>query len=97
MKPERTCGFCLTWPGVYAHMAKIYRIELDDFDLGQVIDGLEVHAEAWEKTAAYHRTGESPGGVLVEACRDAEEAETIAADYREIISKICEQRSKQDE
>src|SRR6185436_12274744 len=47
-------------------MSKKYRIELDGFDLGQVLDGLEVRADAWMKTARYHRTGESPRDILVE-------------------------------
>jgi len=72
-----------------------YKIELDEFDLGQVLDGLEVRATAWEKTAVYHRTGESPPDVIVEECRDVEEAEKIAAHYRSVIAKICEQRGVQ--
>lgn len=77
-------------------MAKIYRIELDDLDLGQVIDGLEARAVAWEKTAEYHRTGELPTDILVEECRDAEEAASIASHYREILEKITRQRGNQD-
>jgi hypothetical protein len=72
-----------------------FRIELDELDLGQILDGLEVRAEVWEKTAAYYRTGESPSGVLVEECRDAEEAEKIVTHYRSIIAKIREQREAQ--
>ena len=70
-----------------------YRIELDEFDLGQLLDGLESRAAIWEKTAKYHRTGESD--VFIEECRDAEEAERIAAHYRSIISKIRNQREAQ--
>jgi hypothetical protein len=76
-------------------MKKIYRIELDDFDLGQVIDGLEIRAQAWEATAHYHRTGESPEGVSVEGCRDVEEAATLAGRYRRILEKISAQRERQ--
>lgn len=76
-------------------MQKIYRIELDDFDLGQLLDGLEARAEAWEKTADYHRTGESPADFIVEECNDADEAEKILAHYRSIISKIQKQREAQ--
>ena len=65
-------------------------IELDDFDLGQVLDGLEVRAVAWEKTAEFYRTGKAD--VLVEECRDETEAEKIAAHYRSIITKIRNQR-----
>lgn len=72
-----------------------FRIELDELDLGQIIDGLEMRAEAWETTAAYHRSGESRAGLLVEECRGAEEAEKIAAHYRSIIAKIREQREAQ--
>ena len=72
-----------------------YRIELDELDLGQVLDGLEVRAAAWEKTAVYHRTGQSPPDMIVEECRDADEAEKIATHYRSIISKICKQREAQ--
>lgn len=69
-----------------------YRIELNELDLGQVLDGLEVRAIAWEKTAVFHRTGESPDDIFVEECRDAEEAEKIAAHYRSIIENIRKQR-----
>lgn len=72
-----------------------YKIELDEFDLGQVLDGLEIRATAWKKTAVYHRTGESPPDVIVEECCDADEAEKIAAHYHSIISKICSQREVQ--
>jgi hypothetical protein len=76
-------------------MKKTYRIELDDFDLGQVLDGLEIRAEAWEKTADYHRTGESPPDFIVEECNDAEEADRIASHYRSIIAKIRKQQEEQ--
>jgi hypothetical protein len=76
-------------------MRKVYRIELDEFDLGQLIDGLEVRAEAWEKTADYYRTGEVPDDFIVEECHGAEEAKKIAAHYRSIIAKILTQRGAQ--
>lgn len=74
-------------------MAKRYRIELDDNDLGQLLDGLEARAEAWEKTADYLRTDEMPEGelFLIEECSDAEEADGIAEHYRSIIRKIRNQ------
>jgi hypothetical protein len=76
-------------------MQKIYRIGLDDFDLGQLLDGLEARAVAWDKTADYHRTGESPPDFIVEECNGANEAENISAHYRSIISKIQKQREAQ--
>ena len=76
-------------------MSKIYRIELDALDLGQLLDGLEARAEAWEKTAAYHRTGEAPPDFIVEECNDADEASGIAGHYRSIIAKIRKQQEAQ--
>ena len=76
-------------------MQKTYRIELNDLDLGQLLDGLDARAEAWEQTADYHRTGKSPEGFVVEECTDEDEADKIAAHYRSIISKIQEQREAQ--
>lgn len=78
-------------------MAKIYRIELDDLDLGQLLDGLESRAESWEKTADYLRAEEMPGGdfFLIEECSDPEEADGIAEHYRSIIAKIQEQMEGQ--
>lgn len=76
-------------------MPKKYRIELDDLDLGQLLDGLDVRAVAWEKTADFHRTGESPADFIVEECTDADEAGKIAAHYRSIIYKIQKQREAQ--
>jgi len=76
-------------------MCKTYHIELDALDLGQLLDGLEARADAWEKTADYHRTGQSPPDFLVEECSDAGEADKIAQHYRSIISKIHEQMELQ--
>jgi hypothetical protein len=72
-------------------MPKRYRIELEQMDLGQLLDGLDSRAAAWEKTAAYHRTGQSPTDFIVEECTDAVEAEKIAAHYRAIIAKVRSQ------
>jgi hypothetical protein len=76
-------------------MPKKYRIELDGLDLGQVLDGLEIRTEAWEKTANYHRTGESPPDFIVEECNNADEADRIANHYRSIIVKIRKQMEAQ--
>ena len=76
-------------------MPKKYHIELDDLDLGQVLDGLKIRAEAWEKTAGYHRTGESPPDFIVEECNDADEADSIVNHYRSIIAKIQKQQEEQ--
>ena len=76
-------------------MSKIYRIELDGFDLGQLLGGLDARADACEKTATYHRTGGLPPDYIVEECYDADEADKIAAHYRSIIAKIREQQEEQ--
>jgi len=70
-----------------------FTIELDDFDLGQVLDGLEARAAIWEKTAEFHRTGKADA--IVEECRDEAEAEKIAEHYQSIIAKIRKQREAQ--
>jgi hypothetical protein len=76
-------------------MDKTYRIELDALDLGQLIDGLEIRADSWAKTAEYHRTGASPAGFIVEECSGLHEADRIAAHYHSIIAKIQQQREAQ--
>src|SRR4051812_44522679 len=79
-------------------MRKLYTIKLDDFDLGQALDGLNARAEAWEKTADYMRTGATPGGEIfvIEECDDAEEADKIAEHYRSIIDNLEKQMGEQD-
>ena len=81
--------------GIRRAMKKIYRSELDDFDLGQLLDGLQSRAKAWERTANYHRTGEPSADFIVEECNDADEADNISAHHRSIISKIQKQREAQ--
>jgi len=76
-------------------MKKTYRIELDDFDLSQLLDGLEARAEVREKTADYHRSGGSPPDFIVEECNNADEADRIANHYRSIIAKIRKQQEEQ--
>jgi hypothetical protein len=74
-------------------MAPTYRIELDDLDLGQILDGMEIRAESWEKTAEYLRTEKLPDGefFIVEECSKPDEAEAIAEHYRSIVRKIRSQ------
>lgn len=78
-------------------MATIYRIELNDLDLGQLLDGLETRAESWERTAEYLRTETMPEGevFVVEECSNPEEADDIAEHYRSIIQKIESQMEAQ--
>ena len=78
-------------------MAKNYRIELDELDLGQLLDGLEARAESWERTADYLRTDQMPDGELfiIEECSDADEADGIAKHFRSIVGKISTQMEGQ--
>jgi ATP-dependent exoDNAse (exonuclease V) beta subunit len=76
-------------------MARLVIVKLDDNDLGQILEGLEARAEAWEKTADYHRTGESPSDFIVEESSDEHEANGIARHYRSIIAKIRKQQEEQ--
>lgn len=78
-------------------MAKKYRIELDEHDLGQLLDGLEIRAESWKRTAEYLRSGDMPEGepFVIEECSDEEEADEIAAHYEAIIKNIQSQMEAQ--
>ena len=76
-------------------MQKIYRIQINAHDLGQLLDGLEALAEAWEKTAVYHRNGKSPPDFIIEESNGADEADGIANHYRSIIAKIQKQMEEQ--
>ncbi len=78
-------------------MRKNYTIQLDDFELGQLLDGLEIRAEAWEKTAHYLLHGDLPDGepFIIEECNRPEEAEQIAEHYRSIVSAIRQQMEAQ--
>jgi hypothetical protein len=75
---------------------KEYVIRLSAFDLGQLMDGLEVRARAWRDTATYLRTGAAPSeDFVMEECRDAEEAERLAAHYERIMDGILAQQHEQ--
>jgi hypothetical protein len=76
-------------------MSKTYLLRLDGHDLGQILDGLEIRAEAWEKTVDYHHTAESPPVFIVEECNNADEASRIENHYRSIIAKIRKQQEEQ--
>ena len=80
---------------VLSSMRKSYTIQLDDRDLFQLLDGLELRAESWERTAEYLRTGYVDGDFIVEECSKPEEADDIAAHYRTIVAKIRQQMEAQ--
>ena len=70
-------------------------IELESSDWSQIMSAMEIRAESWENTAAY-MSGEELDDptIIVEECRDANEANSIAAHYRALISSISQQLEK---
>lgn len=69
---------------------------LDSLMVGQILDALEVRREAWEKTSAWFRGELNDPFFAIEECRDAEEADEIAAYYLEIECEIrAQMRSQQ--
>jgi hypothetical protein len=77
-------------------MARKFTLSLDEFDIGQMLDGLQVRAQAWHNTAHYLRTGEAPRDFfLCEECSDAHEAQTLAENYDQIIGEVEAQLSAQ--
>ncbi|MBK9420958.1 MAG: hypothetical protein IPN44_07880 [Flavobacteriales bacterium] len=76
---------------------KEYIIRLNAFDLGQLLDGLEVRARAWRDTANYLETGEaSSPDFVAEECNDTAEAHKLAEHYEWIIALVLEQQTQQD-
>ncbi len=74
-------------------MKEVCEIKLKGIDVGQILEALEIRAEAWEATAAYARGDEIEPGVIVEEHSSAGEAEKIVSDYRRIIAEIDRQIS----
>jgi hypothetical protein len=77
-------------------MPTTYQINLDDLEVGQILEGLEIRAESWELTAEYLRTQKMPECefFIVEECNKPEEADAIAERYRSIIVKLRRQIEK---
>lgn len=77
-------------------MRKTYFIQLEDNDLGQIIDGLREREESWQRTAEYFRSGENAIAMFaIEECTDEYEAEQIAQFYARIIHDLERQRREQ--
>jgi hypothetical protein len=72
-------------------MRKRFTIQLADRDWFQLLEGLELRAESWKRTATYLRSGYVEGDFIVEECHQPEEAEDIAAHYRASIANIRQQ------
>jgi hypothetical protein len=64
--------------------------------VGQMLDGLRIRAESWERTKDYLSDGViDPDDPYIEECNDENEAEQIANFYREIIKAIETQLKSQ--
>jgi len=74
-------------------MGKEFTFTLGENDVGRLLDGLEIRAESWERTADYLRDSSMPeGGIfIIEDCSEPTEADAIAEHYRSIIKKIQSQ------
>ena len=71
-------------------MGKDCTFTLNENDVGQLLDGLAIRAESWERTADYLRNGRIPEEdiFVIEDCSEPTEADAIAKHYRSIIKKI---------
>ena len=74
-------------------MSSEIHITLNAVDLGQIIDGLSIRAEEWERTACWLR-GEMDTAselFLIQECSCPDEAERIARHYWSIVESIRNQ------
>lgn len=77
-------------------MSKTYHIQLEENDLGQILDGLREREKSWRRTADYIRSGgDGDDAFAIEECSDEHEAESIAKFYSRIIRDLEGQRKKQ--
>lgn len=77
-------------------MGNTFRISIDSFDLGQLLDGLRIRAESWRKTEDYLESGfAADDSFICEDCSDSEEAAKIAEHYERVIAHIERQVQEQ--
>ena len=69
------------------------KVELDQTEWGQVLDGLACRVALYEETVGYFENGVSYGHIA--EVRDADEAKVILNYYRSIILKIEKQLRKE--
>jgi hypothetical protein len=71
-------------------------LKLPKLFVGQILDGLRIRAESWERTKDYLADGViDPDDPYIEECNDEIEARQIEAFYREIIKEIETQLAAQ--
>ena len=77
-------------------MTNHFQITLSSHDLGQLLDGLRIRAEAWAKTADFLESGFSGDEAFIcEECSDFCEARRIAQHYENIIHAVETQVAEQ--
>jgi hypothetical protein len=76
-------------------MSKTYLLQMDENDLGQIIDGLKVREESWRRTADFFESGYSEELCAIEDCNDEHEAKQMALFYGRIIRNLERQRDEQ--
>lgn len=71
-------------------MGKDCTFTLNENDIGQLLVGLAIRAESWERTADYPHDGWMPEGdiFVIEDCSEPPEADAIAKHLRSIIKRI---------
>jgi hypothetical protein len=75
---------------------KFVTLKLSELFVGQMLDGLRIRAESWERTKEYLADGViDSDDPYVEECSDENEAEQIANFYKEIIKEIENQLKEQ--
>ena len=64
-------------------------LKLPTLFVSQILDGLQIRAESWERTKDYLSDGViNPDDPYIEECDDETEARQIETFYREIIKEI---------
>ncbi len=70
-------------------MGKQITLTLDSVDVGQLLDGLRLRAEAWRKTAEYLESGYvGDDAFICEECDSDYEATCVAQHYEKIVTSI---------
>ncbi len=65
-------------------------LKLPKVFVGQILDGLRIRAESWERTKIYFSDGVivDPDDPYIEECNDEVEARQIESYYKEIVKEI---------
>ena len=78
-------------------MEREITLHLKALEVGQIMDGLEIHSEHWRKTAEFLESGFADDSAFMPfECSDSSEAKWIAEVYDSIITKIRVQFEKQE-